>query len=129
MDTTYAYNVIIDESYCVIDEDNVTAVRSVINSEQETPDTETPDTETPPTKTPDTETPPRIQPHRRRRVSRPPRRLSSTKAERPGTTTTATKPVKTGDETPIEWYLLALGASGVVLLGLLERRRKKRIKE
>ena len=129
VDTAYAYNVIIDESYCVIDEDNVTAVRSIINSKQETPDTETPDTETPPTKTPDTETPPTNP-----TIPETPGKPTTTttivnKGGKTGTTTTATKPVKTGDETPIEWYLLALGASGVVLLGLLERRRKKRIKE
>ena len=43
-----------------------------------------------------------------------------------GKTTTGTKPVKTGDSTPIEWLVFAMAASAAALAALLAMRRRKK---
>ena len=40
--------------------------------------------------------------------------------------TTGSKPVKSGDDTPIMEYMMLLGASAIVLLGLYGKKRRKR---
>lgn len=97
VDSTYKYSVIIDASYVKLDEENLSAVRSVINSATKKPTTGTSTTTTTTTGT----------------------KITT------GTKTTSGSTPKTGDDTPIAGYMLALIASaGLLLLGIRRRRKK-----
>ena len=115
----------------------------------ETPDTETPDTETPttevPTETPVTEAPDTETPDTGEKETKPQEsETSSPESETQGLKqtepqTTGTKPAagqngsgsdntaaKTGDNTPVMWYLSVLAAAGALTILLVYRRKRRR---
>ena len=106
---TFEYNVTIESSYVQLTQENQSETRTVVNSmeEEEEEPTESEEPTTTPTTTPTTSSTP------------------STGSKPSTGTTTGTKPTKTGDNTEIMWYILALGASAIVLLGAYGMRRRK----
>ncbi|MDD3796770.1 MAG: SpaA isopeptide-forming pilin-related protein, partial [Lachnospiraceae bacterium] len=97
VDDSFAYDVTIS-SYCKIDAENLTVTRTVVNSkEEEETESETSSSST-----------------------------TTTTTTTGGKTTTGTKPVKTGDNTPIYLYLLLLAISAAIIGGLGYNRKRRR---
>ena len=101
VDDNFEYTVTIS-SYCNVNTENRTVTRTVTNSKTEKPDGGNSTTTT----------------------------TTSTKSSGGSYSqskyTTGSKPVQSGDDTPIMEYVMLLGASAIVLLGLYGKKRRKR---
>ena len=101
VDDNFEYTVTIS-SYCNVNTENRTVTRTVTNSKTEKPDGGNSTTTT----------------------------TTSTKSSGGSYSqskyTTGSKPVQSGDDTPIMEYMMLLGASAIVLLGLYGKKRRRR---
>ena len=122
VDDTFAYNVTIS-SYCKVDGENRSVTRTVVNALENEKDKDKEENkdenDTTPTPTPTSST---------TYSSGSGGGGSTSTTAAMATYTTGTKPAKTGDETPIGFYLFLLSVSGILLIGGYGRKRRRNSK-
>ena len=122
VDDTFAYNVTIS-SYCKVDGENRSVTRTVVNALENEKDKDKEENkdenDTTPTPTPTSST---------TYSSGSGGGGSTSTTAAMATYTTGAKPAKTGDETPIGFYLFLLSVSGILLIGGYGRKRRRNSK-